>query len=135
MIAFDTCLLVRFLAEDDPGQADIAESLMRENTIFLPRTVLLETEWVLRSRYHKKRNDLLAFFKLLPEIENVVIEAPVQYEKAITWYGVGADFVDAMHVAACEESILHRFDQDFCKKARELKITPDVVIVNAKTGS
>ena len=51
MIAFDTCILVRFLADDDQVQADLAEALMRDNTVFLPRTVLLETEWVLRSRY------------------------------------------------------------------------------------
>ena len=50
MIAFDTCILVRFLADDDEAQADLAESLMRENTIFLPRSVLLETEWVRHRR-------------------------------------------------------------------------------------
>ena len=47
MIAFDTCILVRFLAEDDQEQADLAESLIRNNTVFLPHTVLLETEWVI----------------------------------------------------------------------------------------
>ncbi len=65
MIAFDTCLLVRFLADDDPKQADLAESLMRNNTIFLPNTVLLETEWVLRSRYKKNLknySNFLAFY-------------------------------------------------------------------------
>ena len=33
MIAFDTGLLVRFLADDDKAQADLAEELMRTNTI------------------------------------------------------------------------------------------------------
>lgn len=51
MIAFDTCILVRFLADDDKEQADSAEVLLADNTVFLPKTVLLETEWVLRSRY------------------------------------------------------------------------------------
>jgi predicted nucleic-acid-binding protein len=135
VIAFDTCLLVRFLAEDDPEQADIAENLMREHTIFLPNTVLLETEWVLRSRYKKERNELVNFFKMLPEIENVVLEEPVQYEKAVTWYALGADFADAMHLAACEQATLYTFDRNFCKKARELMITPDFLIVDAKYGS
>jgi predicted nucleic-acid-binding protein len=74
---------------------------MRDNTVFLPRTVLLETEWVLRFRYHKKREELLDFFRLLLEIENVVLEDAAQFEKAITWYAMGADFADAMHLAAC----------------------------------
>ena len=34
MIAFDTCMLVRFLADDDKAQADLAETLMRDNAVF-----------------------------------------------------------------------------------------------------
>ena len=59
MIAFDTCLLVRFVTDDNQAQADLAESLMRNNTVFIPRTVLLESEWVLRSRYKKPREAIL----------------------------------------------------------------------------
>jgi len=33
MIAFDTCLLVRFVTDDNQAQADLAESLMRDNTV------------------------------------------------------------------------------------------------------
>lgn len=33
MIAFDTCVLVRFLADDDPVQAEMAETLMREKIV------------------------------------------------------------------------------------------------------
>jgi hypothetical protein len=74
MIAFDTNLLVRALVMDNPGQAAIARRLMTEDTVFLSRTVLLETEWVLRSRYNKSRSELLAFFRALLETENTVIE-------------------------------------------------------------
>ncbi|MEA1933512.1 MAG: type II toxin-antitoxin system VapC family toxin [Thermodesulfobacteriota bacterium] len=132
MIAFDTCILVRFLADDDQVQANLAEALMRDNTVFLPRTVLLETEWVLRSRYHKKREELLNFFRLLLEIENVVLEDAAQFEEAITWYSIGADFADAMHLSACKETILHTFDRDFCKQASKLKMTPNIRIVKFK---
>ncbi len=135
MIAFDTCMLVRFLVDDDHAQADLAETLMRDNTVFLPRTVILETEWVLRSRYNKKREELFSFFKLLLEIENVVMEDAIQFEKTIAWYGLGADFADAMHLAACEKVVLYTFDRDFCKQARKLKMTPNMQIVQAKIGS
>lgn len=133
MIAFDTCILVRFLSDDDQAQADLAVALMRDNTVFLPRTVLLETEWVLRSRYRKKRDELLNFFRLLLEIENVMLEDTVQFEKAITWYSLGADFADAMHLAACEQAVLHTFDRDFCKQARKMEMTPKMIIVQNKT--
>ena len=129
MIAFDTCILVRFLADDDQAQADLAEALMRENTVFLPRTVLLETEWVLRSRYKKKSDELLDFFRLLIEIENVILEDADQFEKALVWYAMGADFADAMHLASCEQATLHTFDRNFCKQAHELGITPEMKII------
>ena len=55
MIAFDTNLLVRIAVNDDEKQAEIAEQLLETHQVFIPRTVLLETEWVLRSIYKKSR--------------------------------------------------------------------------------
>ena len=55
--------LARFIANNDPEQADIAESLMHTHTVFLSRTVLLETEWVLRSRYRVERDPLVGFLQ------------------------------------------------------------------------
>jgi predicted nucleic-acid-binding protein len=51
VIAFDTNLLVRALVADHPEQVAVARQLIARDTVFLSRTVLLETEWVLRSRY------------------------------------------------------------------------------------
>jgi predicted nucleic-acid-binding protein len=129
MIAFDTCILVRFLVDDDPAQADAAERLMRGNTVFLPSTVLLETEWVLRSRYNTKRNELLDFFRLLLALDNVVLEDNVRIENALEWYSLGADFADAMHLAGCGPAVMYTFDQGFCKQARETGLVPEVKIV------
>ena len=129
MIAFDTCVLVRFLADDNQAQADRAEALMRDNTVFLPSTVLLETEWVLHSRYHKTRGELLDFFRLLRELENVTLEDTVRFEEAITWYRMGADFANAMHLAACDQAVLHTFDRDFCRQARESGMSPAIQVV------
>ncbi len=62
MIAFDTNLLVRLLVDDAPDQADVAEALLAANTVFISRTVLLETEWVLRAGYRKTREQISGFF-------------------------------------------------------------------------
>jgi len=51
MIAVDTNVVVRFLVRDDPKQAARAAELIRDNQIWISKTVLLETEWVLRSLY------------------------------------------------------------------------------------
>ena len=74
MIAFDTNLLVRALVVDNAEQVAVARRLMAEHTVFLSRTVLVETDWVLRSRYNKSRSELLAFFRALLETENTVVE-------------------------------------------------------------
>lgn len=126
MIAFDTCVLVRFLADDDPAQAEIAQDLMRENTVFLSNTVLLETEWVLRSRYRKSPAELLDFFRMLTEVENVALEDVHRFEMALDWYGMGADFADALHLALCDHAEMHTFDRDFCKAARDSGVTPTI---------
>jgi predicted nucleic-acid-binding protein len=126
MIAFDTNLLVRALVMDNPEQVAVARRLMAGDTVFISRTVLLETEWVLRSRYHKSRDELLAFFAALLETENTVIETAEIIGLAVDWYAQGADFADALHLAACGSAVMHTFDRGFCKAAREAGIAPDV---------
>jgi predicted nucleic-acid-binding protein len=48
-IALDTNVLVRALVMDHPDQVVIAPRLLRLDAVFISRTVLLETEWVLRA--------------------------------------------------------------------------------------
>jgi len=44
MIAFDTNMLVRAVVADHPAQVDVVRRLMAGNTVFISRTVLLETK-------------------------------------------------------------------------------------------
>jgi predicted nucleic-acid-binding protein len=53
MIAFDTHLLVRAVVADEPSQVAIVRDLVMQDIVFISRTVLLETEWVLRALYKK----------------------------------------------------------------------------------
>jgi predicted nucleic-acid-binding protein len=52
MIAVDTNIVVRLLTQDDERQYSKILKLFQEQDIFIPDTVLLETEWVLRFAYH-----------------------------------------------------------------------------------
>ena len=65
MIAFDTNLLIRLATNDMPEQAEIAEELLCSNEVFISRTVLLEVEWVLRSRYKITAKQIGGFFSAL----------------------------------------------------------------------
>ncbi|MBD9356026.1 type II toxin-antitoxin system VapC family toxin [Methylomonas albis] len=128
MIAFDTNLLVRALVDDHPEQVAVVRQLIDSGSIFISRTVLLETEWVLRARYKKIREQLSAFFFALLEIDNTVVEDAEAVSHALEWYSQGADFANALHLAACDKAVMHTFDRDFCKSARDAGIAPDVRI-------
>ena len=126
MIALDTNMLVRAVVADDPEQVEIVRRLMAKNAVFISRTVLLETEWVLRSRYKKTRAQLQAFLSALLETDDVIVEAADAVSHAVEWYSQGADFADAMHLSACDGAVMHTFDRDFCKDARQLGVAPEV---------
>jgi predicted nucleic-acid-binding protein len=126
MIAFDTNLLVRALVADNPEQVAVVRRLIGGDTVFISRTVLLETEWVLRARYKKNRVELHAFFTALLETDNTTIETFETVSNALDWYAQGADFADALHLAACGQAVMHTFDRDFCKAARDAGVAPEV---------
>jgi len=126
MIALDTNILVRLVVDDYPQQADIAETMLKNHCVRISRTVLLETEWVLRFSYKFPCERIHAFFQLLLQAENVDMEDALSIARALDWYQLGADFADALHLATCGAVVMHTFDRGFCKAAREAGLTPTV---------
>jgi predicted nucleic-acid-binding protein len=47
MVAVDTNIIVRLLTQDDEAQYQKSLEIFQTQTIFIPDTVILETEWVL----------------------------------------------------------------------------------------
>ena len=54
MRAVDTDVIVRYLMGDDPEQTEKARGVIGREAVFVPRTVVLEVEWVLRGVYGLK---------------------------------------------------------------------------------
>ena len=135
MIAFDTNLLVRVAVADDAKQVAVVRQLIAQNTIFISRTVLLETEWVLRSVYKNTSADIHRFFQALLNLDNTEIENAEAISHALTWYAHGADFADALHLAVCKDATLHTFDKSFCKAALEAGLAPQITILSTSTGA
>ncbi|HKT31494.1 MAG TPA: type II toxin-antitoxin system VapC family toxin [Gammaproteobacteria bacterium] len=117
MIAFDTSLVVRIAVGDNPAQKAKALRLLESDTVLIPKTVLLETEWVLRSRYDLERKEILEFLSYLAEAEGVVLEDEDNVRKALNYYRVGSDFADALHLASSGDATMHTLDRAFCRKA------------------
>lgn len=80
----------------------------------------------MRSRYRKSREELLPFFRLLPALENVVIEEREKFVLAIKWYEAGANFADALQLSAAGPTIMYTFDQRFCVGVNETDRGPHV---------
>lgn len=100
MIAVDTNVLVRLLTGDDPGQTKRAADLFRRENILIPKTVLLETEWVLRYSYQLSPPAILAAFQKLLGLPQVTLEDGPAIAEALTRYEAGMDFADALHLAS-----------------------------------
>ena len=124
MRAVDTNVVVRFLTRDDPAQASRAKAVIDAGDVFVGTTVLLETEWVLRSVYGFAREDVARALGALAGLPGVSVESPVLLGEALQRTVSGMDFADALHLGAAErcEAML-TFDSRFIEAARDAAVS------------
>jgi len=122
MITVDTNVWVRYLTNDDPDQAGRALRLLKSaDEVFVPKTVLLEMEWVLRAVYELSATDVLKSLLTVLGLPIVRIEQPEQVACAIDLYRQGLDFADALHlVAGGEQGQFYTFDVKSQRKGVKL---------------
>jgi predicted nucleic-acid-binding protein len=118
MIAIDTNVLVRLLTGDDPAQTKRAAALFAGNSILIPKTVLLETEWVLRYSYELAPSVVLSAFRKTLGLPQVTVENASAVDDALTRYEQGMDFADALHLSsATQAEAFATFDTRLKKRA------------------
>lgn len=126
--AIDTNVLVRLLVGDDPAQARRALALLEAGPVWIPRTVLLETVWVLRRAYGLADERIQELIAGLLAVEGAGIEARPEVERALAWWRGGLDFADALHLAASAAATRFvTFDRTLVRRARPLATRPPVV--------
>jgi predicted nucleic-acid-binding protein len=124
MLAVDTNVVVRYLARDDSAQTAHATRLLRSERILLLKTVLLESEWVLRSMYGFDRNTILGALRGLAGLPSVRVEDEAGVAQALSWFAAGMDFADALHLAsATTANRFVTFDRRLVASARRIKVT------------
>lgn len=102
MLGLDTNVLVRFLVQDDGEQFERARRLIKREVgqsepVLVSLLVLLETEWVLRSRYDLHKTDILGVFSSLLEAAELEVEDEAAVEEALfTWRDSTAPFADCL---------------------------------------
>ena len=119
MIALDTNVLVRFLVNDDPVQAEAARVLLSELTErdpgFICREVAVELVWVLERAYGFSRERIATVLESLAATAELEVEAVDDVVRAASRYRLGgAGFSDLMIAAAARRrgaSALYTFDR------------------------
>jgi predicted nucleic-acid-binding protein len=117
MFAVDTNIVIRWIVDDDsPDQARAARTLLCESQIWISKTVILETMWVLQR--------FLPVAEIRPKmavvlgLENVVIEDSEAVMRAFALMETGLDPADAMHLASAPPfTNFITFDRDLVRRA------------------
>ncbi len=121
LLAVDTNVLARALVNDGSAQTTVARKLFLEHMVFVADSVLLETEWVLRSHLKLGRSAVSDLFLSLLSAEKVSFEDRPRISRVVLAHRDGLDFADGMHLFAaegCEAMIT--FDEAFVRRSRKI---------------
>ena len=139
MIAVDTNILARFYCDDpdDPEarrQRPRARRVMLESaSIFVPLTVILELEWVMRGFYGVDTETFCGAVEHLLGMPHVTVERWESVKDAVALHQRGLDFADALHwvsSASCRQFTTFD-DRGLVRRARRLKLVPEVHLPGA----
>ncbi len=119
MRAIDTNVVVRYLTGDDPDQSARARAIVDGGAVLASTTVLLESEWILRSVYGCAPEDVAAALRAFVGLPGVAVENPSLLAEALDRAEVGMDFADALHLgAAARCDAMLTFDRRFIEQAQ-----------------
>lgn len=102
MLGVDTNVLVRYLTRDDQPQYEKARRLIdrevaKGEPVLVSLLVLLETEWLLRSRYEMAKADIVTAVSALLDTADLTFEDEPSVEAAVySWKESAADFADCL---------------------------------------
>jgi predicted nucleic acid-binding protein len=119
MLAVDTNLIVRYLTGDHPKQSAKARAVIDGADVFVSTTVVLETEWVLRSVYSYDPAQICAALRAFAGLPRVSLEDPALVATALDRAAHGLDFADALHLGRAEDcDAFITFDRRLIKSAQ-----------------
>ena len=105
MLGIDTNVVVRLLIADDAAQTRRARRLVQDavnrgEPVLVSLPVLVETEWVLRSRYGLDRTAVTGVFRAALETRELSFEDEPAFEEALMqWQDSACGFADCLIVA------------------------------------
>jgi predicted nucleic-acid-binding protein len=130
--AVDTNILARYYLRDDVAQGRIAADLLAAGDLFVPKTVILELEWVLRYVADQAADKVIDCLAHLIALPGITVEDRDEIEAALSYCRRGIDFADALHLTAsksCSE-LLTFDDRGYARRAKKLRLKPTVRVPN-----
>lgn len=119
MTAVDTNVLVRLLTGDDPEQAAAARAVFAAGSVWIAKTVMLESEWVLRRAYGFEQGAIREAFTGLLGLSNVQVEDAATVASALELMRHEVDFADALHLSSRPAGVSFvSFDPAFVRRAK-----------------
>ena len=136
MIGLDTNVLARYYVDD---KADVEAQRQRlaarrliesGQPLMVCKTVILELEWVLRGYYGFAQAEVASVIRHVLDMPQFTIEGRDTVEQALSNFGAGLDFADALHHAGYRSCVkVATFgDRKFARRARKLGLAPAVVL-------
>ena len=123
MTAADTNVLVRLLTGDDPKQAAAARAVFAAGPIWIAKTVLLETAWVLRSIYGFEEGKVGEALTKLLGLKNVHAEDEASVAAALALTRQGMEFGDALHMSSRPPGAAFvTFDRALARRANRARL-------------
>jgi predicted nucleic-acid-binding protein len=125
MIGLDTNILVRYLAQDDAGQAALADKLVESLTDtapgFVSLVVLMETVWVLESRYGVGADKVAQVLETLLNVGGIVVEQTEIVWRSLRWFKAeSGDFSDTLIAMLARGNgckVIYTFDKSAAKRS------------------
>jgi predicted nucleic-acid-binding protein len=131
VIALDTNVIVRVVTADDPRQLKVALEVFEADSLRVCKTVLLETEWVLRYSYKLAPESIREVFRKLLGYSRLQVEDRDAVLRALLFFERGLDFADALHLASSGEADrFATFDRPLAKVAHGLEDGPTVELLD-----
>ena len=129
MVVIDTNLLLRYLLNDDAGQAKRAQQLLESSSqVTVTPTIVLELVWVLECS-DCSRGEIAAALRHVLGLPNMRVANEAAFFRAVQWFEQGMDFADALHLGLSPATAtMATFDKDFVTKARRIEAFPVVVL-------
>jgi len=118
--AVDTNVLVRFLVDDGSEQVKLARQVFARERVAISLSVMLETEWVLRSNFGFQRDQVCDAFDRVLGYGSVEFPDRQVLESAVDACRTGMDFADALHLnAAANCDVFYTFDKKLTRSAKQ----------------